>query len=143
MKIERRSREDHKSYEFPLNKSEIEGILEKLPSKHIEGLKKIIVTYPPKNADYKNYGRYVPDGTIYLFRHYKKGDKFVIDLSCGKHKEHTPEEFKNNAYGTVLHEVGHHVSMYHEGIMDIEESEKFANRYQDKNLRKYFPDMIK
>lgn len=131
--------EGYESYEFPLNGSEIEGMLEKLPSKDIEGLKEIIVTPPLKNADFQYYGRYVSGGTIYLFAHQKKGDKFVIELNHGESVKFITEEFKNKAYRVLVHEIGHHI-----GIRDLgDSSEDFANDYQLENITKYFPHLLK
>lgn len=131
--IERITRKDHETYEFPLSNTEIQGILEKLPAGYIEDLERIVITPPSKNEDYKNYGRYVPlpgkKGRILLFVHEKRNGQFVVNLGHRNTNENPEkyfsfEEFKKEAYKAVIHEVGHHV-----GIKHGNSSERFAEDF--------------
>lgn len=132
MEIEKNTKKGFESYEFPLDEFEIDRILKKLPIQDIEGLERIIITYPLKNDDYKNFGRYQSrtnkKGIIYLFAHMKRDGKFILQLG-EKTITFGLEEFKGLAQLAVIHEVGHHV-----GIKNFQnDSENFANSYQVKH----------
>jgi len=132
MKYEKNVKKHYKSYEFPLDESEISSILKTLPQNDVEGLERIVITPPLKNEDLGRFGRYQTksnkSGIIYLFAHMKRDEKFIIQLG-DKTIKFGLEEFRNLACLTVLHEVGHHV-----GIKDFQDkSEDFANTYQVKH----------
>lgn len=140
VKIERIVRKQFGDYDFLLTDSEINNVLESLPTNHLEGLERIIIETPYKNEHFKLFGRYERgfkvnrkylNGKVHLFKHLKNTEGlFVIDLGLQTNdiyeiKKFAPEEFKLKNYLALLHEIGHHV-----GIKSFnDESEKFAKNY--------------